>query len=110
MVSRVRGDDDFDSRASAAFAWVSFNGEGGAVINSSHNVQSVVRNGLGDYTVTLENSAPNSDYAFSLSALDATGLFLTGTSKSSNSLRFRAINVSGSGNDATDVCVVIYSL
>ena len=42
--------------------WVSFNGESGVVINASHGVRSVVRDGAGRYTIFWEDAFPSVDY------------------------------------------------
>jgi hypothetical protein len=46
----------------AARAWVNFNGTNGA-IRASGNVSSVVRNGVGDYTINFTTAMPDANYA-----------------------------------------------
>jgi hypothetical protein len=51
--------------------FVSFDGAG-LVISSSSDVVSVVRNGAGDYSVTLNQDYPDAESAFALSPADGT--------------------------------------
>jgi hypothetical protein len=46
----------------AARAWVNFNGTTGA-IRASGNIASVVRNGVGDYTINFTTAMPDANYA-----------------------------------------------
>jgi hypothetical protein len=46
----------------SARAWVSFNGSGGASINSSYNVSSVTYGGTGTYTVNFTTAMPSANY------------------------------------------------
>lgn len=49
-----------------AKAWVVFDGTGtNPTIKSSFNIASVVRNNIGDYTITFQNSIGTSDYSIS---------------------------------------------
>lgn len=48
-----------------ARAWVTFTGGATPSILASGNVSSVVRNGTGDYTVTLTTAMPDANYAVS---------------------------------------------
>lgn len=52
------------SKKQLAKAWVKFDGKTGstATIKTSYGVTSVVRNGVGDYTVTLSTAMPSADY------------------------------------------------
>lgn len=52
------------SKKQLAKAWVKFDGKTGstATIKSSYGVTSVVRNGVGDYTVTLTTAMPDTNY------------------------------------------------
>jgi hypothetical protein len=58
-------------------AWVSFNGNGSATINSSFNVSSVVRNSTGNYTVNFTTSMPDTNFAtqFTVNGSAAGGSF-----------------------------------
>jgi hypothetical protein len=47
----------------AARAWVNFNGTN-AAIRASGNVSSVVRNGVGDYTINFATAMPDPNYGF----------------------------------------------
>ena len=46
-----------------AKAWVNFTGVGGTVVTASHNITSVTRNGVGDYTITLATDMSSAAYA-----------------------------------------------
>jgi hypothetical protein len=51
----------------AARAWVNFSVSGGVVtVNASHNVSSVTRNSLGDFTVNFTNGFASANYAASV--------------------------------------------
>jgi hypothetical protein len=55
-------------------AWVNFAGTSGA-INAQFNVTSVVRNGAGDYTITLNTPMPDANYTISgFAKFDETGI------------------------------------
>lgn len=47
-------------------AWVKFNGTGTVAVVSGKNVDSVTRNGVGDYTVNFESSLSSADYLVSV--------------------------------------------
>ena len=44
-------------------AWVNLDGEGGASIQDSYNVSGVVRNSVGDYTISWDTDFANANYA-----------------------------------------------
>lgn len=46
----------------SAKAWVAFNGST-AVVRSSYNVSSIIQDATANYTVTLTNAMPNTNYA-----------------------------------------------
>lgn len=50
-----------DAPVFASRAWVNFNGGTGA-IRKSGNIASVIRNGLGNYTITFTTPMPHADY------------------------------------------------
>lgn len=57
----------FNNHDGAAKAWVNFTpGGGGATVNASYNVTSVVRNGAGDYTITFTTAFTTANYAVSI--------------------------------------------
>jgi hypothetical protein len=108
-------------------AWVNFDGtrdSGGTVstantnrfIRSSGNVASVLRNGTGNYTVTLTTALPDADYAVTMGGRRADDV---GANEASPQLSFSTATTSsfrvGSQNndsnsyaDATDVCVAVF--
>lgn len=47
----------------ACRAWVDFSAQGGASINSSGNISSVIRNSNGDYTLNFLKAMPSNSYA-----------------------------------------------
>lgn len=115
-----------------AKAFVNFvgNGGGGAcVLNSSFNVSGVVRNGLGDYTITFspaladanyivngQTGAPNAAAPIS-GGLTNQGLVLansvagaTGNAvKTTTTLRIYCVNLSGAPHDAINIMVTIFN-
>lgn len=60
------------NHASASKAWVNFDGKTGAVatVKSSFNVTSVVRNSLGNYTITFTTAFANASYAIAGCGVD----------------------------------------
>ena len=65
------------SSVQACKAWVQFSANGGTVtVNASFNVASVVRNGLGDFTITFTNAMADTNFVVSGSCnKDITGLW-----------------------------------
>lgn len=57
----------FEHQEGMAEAWVRFDGSDGS-IQDSFDVDSVVRNGTGDYTITLHYTMPNAHFAVSATA------------------------------------------
>jgi len=51
-----------------ATAWGSFDGTLGVTINDSYNIGSIVRNSLGDYTVTFATVMDNANYSITISS------------------------------------------
>jgi hypothetical protein len=51
------------TKQSAAKAWANFNSTGTLAIRSSINIDSILDNGVGDYTANFINSMSDADYA-----------------------------------------------
>lgn len=73
MATIIRGSDNFDSKTiqdekisgdprQIATAWVNFDGTDGT-IKSSYNINSIVREDTGLYTIVFENEMDNNSYA-----------------------------------------------
>lgn len=60
-----------------AKAVVNFNGVGGVVVNKSHNVSSVVRNSLGDYTINFATPLADADYSVVLTSVSTSPTTIT---------------------------------
>jgi hypothetical protein len=94
----------------AARAWVNFNGTNGA-IRAGGNVSSVVRNGVGDYTVNFTTAMPDANYAALATSTDLTNNFVIGvsiTAMASSSVRFRCQSSNHAGYDGLFVNVAIF--
>jgi hypothetical protein len=100
----------FDCRA-----WVNFNGTNGS-IRASGNVSSVVRNGVGDYTVNFSTAMPDANYAVAGFANYGPGAATAGILTAGNgyaplagSVRIRTgDSATGVGQDAQFVNVAIF--
>ena len=108
----VSGEANFDgniksSRGQLASVWCYFNGVGGASINDSYNVSSVVRNSGGNYTVNFENPLPSSNYA-AISHIDALG-FAFITTRSSSSVTIQTTDFGTNPVDQQDITLTIFS-
>ena len=95
----------------AARAWVNFNGTN-ASIRGSGNVASVVRNGLGDYTINFTTAMPDANYCVSGSGDQAVGASATigvmaGVAPTTTSVRVRVLNSGNANFDPAQVHVAI---
>jgi hypothetical protein len=99
----------------AARAWVNFNGTNGS-IRASGNVSSVVRNGVGDYTINFTTAMPDANYAVAGFANYGTSAATAGILTAGNvyaplagSVRIRTgDSATGVGQDAQFVNVAIF--
>jgi hypothetical protein len=99
----------------ACRAWVNFNGTNGS-IRASGNVSSVVRNGVGDYTINFATAMPDANYAVAGFANYGTSAATAGILTAGNgyaplagSVRIRTgDSATGVGQDAQFVNVVIF--
>lgn len=96
-----------------ARAWVNFNGTGAngtnQTIQGQGNVASVYKNGTGDYTITFTTSMPDTNYAWSGSAVDSYGSNDTIVSEASRTAGTLRIKVSH-GTTKYDVANVSVTL
>lgn len=94
-------------------AWVNFNGTGTVATNQTiraqGNVASVYKNGTGDYTITFTTSMPDTNYAWSGSAVDSYGSNDTIVSEDSRTAGTLRIKVSH-GTSKYDVANVSVTL
>jgi len=93
-------------------AWVSFNGSS-ATINSSYNVQSVVRNGTGIYTIYFSTPMRDNKYVVNVTANTNTGSGISVYFAQSPTVESVVIgagydNVRGAYYDCNPVYIVIY--
>jgi hypothetical protein len=103
----------FDGARNAADTGASTNGAN-VKIFASGNVTSVLKNAVGDYTVTFTTAMPDADYAISMSAV--TNASITGyagsfgnppTTKTTTEARV-VTQSSGGGVDYRDISLVVY--
>lgn len=103
------GQDSNSVWGGTARAWACFDGTT-AVLKQSSGVQSVVRNGAGDYTVNFRTDTfSNANFVANANAFGS-GVSLTTTisAKTSSSVRFFVINIAtGNAVDSTDVMVSV---
>ena len=93
-------------------AWIRFENDG--TINNDFNVNSVIDNGTGDYTVNFTDPMPNSNYCFDGSGGDgygsggsATSIAPYGTtSRTTTSCRFYSKQTSVGAKDMASVLVI----
>lgn len=101
----------------SAKAWVSWNGSGGASINSSFNVSSVTYNGVGDYTVNFTTAMPNANYTTvcggSGNANSSPGslLFVNAgtTAPTTSAVRIASIYINGTYQPGSPCSVAVFS-
>jgi len=114
-IYRVEG----SAAAPSYSAAVNFNGYLSVTVNSSTNVASVVRNAVGDYTVTFTTAMPNTNYLWFVLVPDRPGAsagFGSGvnnlrSTKAVGSIRFKTGYTGNSANtDGVDISVLIISL
>jgi hypothetical protein len=86
-------------------AWVRFNGTTGAIVQS-YGVASVVRNGLGNYTVTFAQTLAQATNVYSISQ---NVLGMNGTiAETTNSVTFQTANTAGANVDPTAVSITVF--
>lgn len=99
----------------AARAWVNFNGQGSIAIIGSGNVASVVRNGVGDYTINFETNMPSAGYAVVSGGVYSDGVDSYGliagdplSAQTVSSVRFLTVDATGVATDFNKVSLVIF--
>ena len=116
MASVIRGNDNFDSAAAAGLkAWVNFNGTGAVSIRAAYNVNYIMDNGTGDYTVNFTTAMPDANYAVVSSAArnNATDVMIcapkgnAGT-YSTSAVRLQTLSDGGGYEDSPVVGVSIF--
>jgi hypothetical protein len=106
--------------ATAAKAWINFNGTGTIAINDSDNVSSITDNGTGDYTVTYTEAMANANYSFALGAEakgsaadDVISINKTTAAASTSAIALWTVRVvhgtsTNADYDSTTVCVQVF--
>ena len=95
------------SEKASAAAWVRFNGSTGAILSgASHNVASITRHGVGDYTATFSKalSTAGACYAYSINA----GGFVYTDSETASSVRLKTFNTSSVATDFSAIGVAVF--
>lgn len=101
-----------DAPVYACRAWVCFSGATGT-IKAKGNIESITRNGVGDYTINFENEMPNDDYAWSANGQDTVsyGAVIIGMSntgiKSKTQLQIKTVGLN-TPLDPIEVCVSVF--
>lgn len=91
-------------------AWVTFSGVSTATVNGSLNVATVVRNAVGDYTISFSTALPNANYAAvgsgrrNCCGIDST---VTIETQTATSVRIRTANGNGTFEDFSMVNLII---
>ena len=100
-----------------AVAWANFNGAltGTNAPRAGGNVTSVVRNGVGDYTVNFTTALPDANYAVVGTSImragdAALGLFMlsTATTQTSSLFRLKTFNAGGTLEDFSVVTFAVF--
>lgn len=105
---------DTPTTTTTARAWVRFNGTTGTLIKS-HNVSSVTRNGVGDYTIIFTTALPDANYCpvtggqASGGGIGVVGVYQGTGSITTTSLRVNSFNYnSGTANDLPNIFVAVF--
>jgi hypothetical protein len=101
----------------SAKAWVSWNGAGGATINSSYNVSSMTYNGTGDYTVNFTTAMANASYTTVCggsgngSSSPGSLLFVNAgtTAPTTSAVRIASIYINGTYQPGSPCSVAVFS-
>lgn len=87
---------------SAAKAWGKFAGATGTLA-ASHNVTSVVRDSLGDYTVTLATDFGTADYVIALTPLNGSVSILRVSAQAAGTFSIKSVGFDFNDNDPTAI-------
>jgi len=97
----------------ACRAWVCFNGSNGE-IKASGNIKTVVRNSVGEYTITFEKDMPHENYTW-LASGQSTGplgnfyIYRTNSGQKSKSvIQIRTTNANNALWDPLEICLSIF--
>jgi hypothetical protein len=90
-----------------AKAWVNFNGTGTVEIRASFNVDNIVDNGTGDYTVEFTTALPDRDYAVA-GCFGTTPGTINFQAPTTTYLQLELANTSGTLTDRSFVTVAIF--
>ncbi|MCI4436953.1 MAG: hypothetical protein JHC33_09125 [Ignisphaera sp.] len=99
----------------ACRAWVNFNGNGTVAIRASGNVSSIVRNGIGDYTLNFATAMPDANYSVNGISIwtagntsNATVQLNNTTAQTANAVRISVVVVNGGFADLASINVAIF--
>lgn len=97
---------------SAAKAWVVFTASTGAIL-ASYNVSGVVRNSVGNYTLTFTTPFTTANYTASITSENvgsANGAFgqVTSGGRATSTLTIMTFNLAGANSEATSVMVACF--
>jgi hypothetical protein len=102
---------------SVAKAWISFNGTGVVSIINSYNIESIIDNGFGNYTINFQTPMENANYSFLAWSRDwnTDNTIINGvsarsnTSKTSTSLSILNHNIiNGFNYDSPEINIVVF--
>jgi hypothetical protein len=86
-------------------AWIRFNGTAGTV-QQSYGVTSIVRNSAGNYTITFNQTLPQSANCYSISTNLLGQQAVVG--ETANSVTIETANAAGISTDVTIISVVVF--
>jgi hypothetical protein len=84
-----------------AKAWAKFATDG--TLNASYNVTGVVKDSVGDWTVTLGTDFGTADYSVNLSVLNAANIFIRVVTQAAGTFTIKATDVGGTDADPTTI-------
>ncbi len=94
----------------SAKAWVNFNGtlSGTITPRASYNVNSVTKNGTGDYTINFTTALTDANYSMAGMARSAGRMVCIGAAPTTSGLRVYTANDAGNLEDLDTVTVVFF--
>jgi len=90
-------------------AFVNFNGVGAVAIRASFNVNSIAKNGTGDYTVNFSNAMSDANYCVAFSVGGTVGTLAQRTNtQTASAIQVFSTNFSSTSTDVASVFVAIF--
>jgi hypothetical protein len=92
----------------AAKAWVTFEGDATPTIIASHNVTSVSRVGVGQWTVTIDTDMSSANYTVTATVFNTNVAIAWVTARAAGTFNVATVDAAGSGLDVTQVMADCY--